>query len=450
MQASFTFERRGNGGNRMLKKIIVGTSLLAGCIIGAQQHTDKTVEKERWVTVIIHGTSRPYLSVKDFFKVANNTVENSLYETTTANIRNNPFFYQAQPMQDMGLQRVSLKNIESGNGAQIFASIFDRLLKTYNPNHTRNAYYTFGWSGLLSLAARRKAAEELFHALNRRFAMWHKIGIKPKLRIIAYSHGGNIALYLSEVSHRTGHKPLFNVDELVLVGMPIHTDTDYMTNDKLFKSIINIYSTGDLVQPFDFLSTSFHTLGYHTFEDRKDFKVPDKITQLRIRIKRKFLELNLGNGKKRQINRNDHVNPGHTELWYFGWAAEWYRREFPLFPFSIAVLTPYFSHLVHKHGLKNKFEIILAPETGLSFIKKERKIVAQDNFIDASTYSELKQFALSQKASSYKLDYHKVVHTARKDAKRYHRRTKKSRLNGKQCDLLTSNQLMPQCQKVDN
>lgn len=391
-------------------------------LLSTQLHSkDIHCHEDKWVTIFVHGTLRPFLSISDFFKVLNDSVENSVYEHATRGIRNNPFFYQAQPMQQLGLRKIRMNELHSGDGAQIYAQVFDQIQSLIDPCHTMDAYYTFGWSALLSFSARRVAAEHFFHELNARFANYHKLGYFPKLRIIGFSHGGTTSLYLAEIAKRTGHQALFEVDELILIGTPIQSDTDYLINDPLFKKVYNIYSTGDLVQPSDVLSAGFDNGGRHRFENRQDFCIPAKLTEIRVKLLRHTLELTDQWGNKRIIKRLDHINPGHTELWYFSWSAEWYRKHFPLTPFPVAVFIPYLTSVTNKLGLNGHVEMTIDVELDKTRVTAINKDITVP-FIKRSDYQQLQKFALDHAASSYKLDYKKQIHKTRKAAKELYRR----------------------------
>jgi hypothetical protein len=56
-------------------------------------------------------------------------------------------------------------------------------------------FYTFGWSGALSFPARKKTGIILYNQLKDLILSYKQLyNLYPKIRIITYSHGGNVAL----------------------------------------------------------------------------------------------------------------------------------------------------------------------------------------------------------------------------------------------------------------
>ena len=111
------------------------------------------------------------------------------------------------------------------------------------------SFYIFGWSGKLDFGVREQAAFELYKdlmAVRERYETEH--GIKPIIRIITHSHGGNVALNLVRVP---GKKDDFCIDELVLLACPVQDQTACLVKNPLFKRIFAIYSHLDLFQILD-------------------------------------------------------------------------------------------------------------------------------------------------------------------------------------------------------
>ena len=64
------------------------------------------------------------------------------------------------------------------------------------------------------------------------------------MRVIAYSHGGNLALQLGAVHVTKSAEEQFTINELFLFGTPVQTETDYLINSPLFNKVYNkIYLT---------------------------------------------------------------------------------------------------------------------------------------------------------------------------------------------------------------
>ncbi|WP_196299706.1 hypothetical protein, partial [Streptococcus pneumoniae] len=75
------------------------------------------------------------------------------------------------------------------------------------------------------------------------------------ITLVTYSHGGNVALYLSSVqAEKEQAEPLpdpISIDTLVLLACPIQKETDYLVADPMFKKVYNIFSTEDFIQQWD-------------------------------------------------------------------------------------------------------------------------------------------------------------------------------------------------------
>lgn len=104
-----------------------------------------------------------------------------------------------------------------------------------------DAFYFYGWSGKLCMYEREIEAEKLFHALK---------DIQGPLRIVSYSHGGNIALRLAQIAQREGRDD-FVIDELVLLACPVQRETKNYITSKIFNRVVSIHSHRDMVQVLD-------------------------------------------------------------------------------------------------------------------------------------------------------------------------------------------------------
>lgn len=373
----------------------------------------KITDDRPLLTIFIHGTSRPFLTVKDFFKVLHGTAHNSLYNMIVNTMRNDRFFYQAQPMQDIGLHKVDLHDLTPGKAASLTAAVHEKLNKKVRPHAPEGIYYTYGWSGLLSVGTRRKAAEQLYDELNAVLKTYGEK--KPIVRIIGYSHGGNVGLYLSEIEFTK--KQNLVIDELILIGTPIQKDTDYLANTPMFGHIYNLYSTGDLVQTVDFLSSARHSLGRHTFQSRRGFHIPTNLTQLRIRV--------IGSTCHRRQRGKlcEMFNPGHTELWFYGWAQEWYRKTFPLNPLSIASFIPLLVDAAQQycHWGKIRTDIDACNGDIITYHQRCAPKIAL-HYLTTNELRALQKFVLDHKPLDYEANYKAAVARNIAQAKQYYRK----------------------------
>jgi hypothetical protein len=105
-------------------------------------------------------------------------------------------------------------------------------------------FYFFGWSGKLSIASRREAAKNLYESLKKLISTYK---VKPSIRIITHSHGGNVALYLNDLEK----DPELSIDELILLACPVQVETAHCLEGAVFERIFSFYSEKDLLQVLD-------------------------------------------------------------------------------------------------------------------------------------------------------------------------------------------------------
>lgn len=126
-------------------------------------------------------------------------------------------------------------------------SIADAITGTDQARFPLDHLYAFGWSGKLSYQLRFEAAVQLYgelKALITKYVQEHKV--KPRIRIIAHSHGGNVALNLSVAKPATDSD--LQIDELILLACPVQEQTKEYVRDPIFKKVYSIYSSLDMLQ----------------------------------------------------------------------------------------------------------------------------------------------------------------------------------------------------------
>lgn len=113
-------------------------------------------------------------------------------------------------------------------------------------------FYVFGWeSEYVSDAARNKAAKILVEQMYEVIVDYYmKHNVIPKIRLIGYSHGGNVIL------HTANYIPLYadmqNLEiEAWLFGTPVQVVNHDLVNSDCFHAIYSIYSKKDIVQKID-------------------------------------------------------------------------------------------------------------------------------------------------------------------------------------------------------
>lgn len=319
--------------------------------------------KPVWVTIFTHGggTHPMYFTVSDAFKTINDRIIGSVYEKTTQLLRTDPYFSLVQGIDHFGLHKeYPVKQFDPYNGAQIFAKFYAKMndMAGFEPT----VMYAFGWSSLLSARARRAAARDFYKAIKALVEHMRAHGFEPRLRIVAYSHGGNVSLYLAEAAQNYKY-PAFKIEELIMISTPVQANTNKYLRSDLFKKIYLFYSVGDNIQSSDFLSSADHTFAHHLFIERHDFERPKKVTQIQIALVRKKVMYVKKDGTASTIHRRDVLHPNHTEMFFFGWTPEWYRRHFPLKPLPIAIFIPWMIQALEHCGIHNgDVRITIVPE----------------------------------------------------------------------------------------
>lgn len=319
-----------------------------------------------WLTVFVHGimSVKPHLTTNNFILFLQDRVKDTFYEKSVACMRENEFFYKNQAMGPLGLhhidpQDLNKRNAQSTNAinstnmsSSVMVSLFDHMNARAHVNQ-KNRYYMFGWSGLLSPSARYEDGKKLFEALDKEVARLKKEGFNVKVRVIGYSHGGNVALNLGAVHQKEYSGSSLIIDELIILGTPIQHDTDYLINDPIFKCVYSIYSLSDRVQRLDFFSLNRFFSG-RVFMARTGFKLPDKLIQIQLKVtgitnRKQSIEecieqtsdlraRGIVSGKSHLLKN---ISPGHTELWAFGWTPQHYRSTYPLYPLPTVSVLPF-------------------------------------------------------------------------------------------------------------
>ncbi len=399
-------------------------------------------KQEVWVTIFVHGimSIQPHLTLHNIMRFIRDDVKDTIYSKTVEYMRENPYFYLNQAMQSFGLQKIDLNDLQPGNASSGIAQLYDQVTKTVNPN-TQNHYYTFGWSGLLSPTSRYedsvKFLKELTQELKEKF--WDN-NIIPKIRLIGYSHGGNICLNVAAAKNNTDPQSLVSIDELVLVGVPIQTETDYLSADPIFKKIYHVFSRSDRIQRIDFFSFN-RIFSRRYFRSNHHFKVPKKLMQIEMKIHRaKPSKKNSLKKQAQAINFNNkdiisgrshlftNVSPGHLEFWFFGWSPKHYRNSFILKPLPAFIIIPYIIHCINSvtPKLKTPSPIIadIRPEFETMVIKQRKKNNQTEvfSFLSKEQLNELNKIAYQVAIdSSFEDEYEQHVQGAFEKAKQYYK-----------------------------
>lgn len=152
----------------------------------------------------------------------------------------------------------------------------------FNAEH----FYIFGWSGKLCFIERELAAKNLYQELMHLIESYKKkYNCAPHIRIIAHSHGGNVALNLALQANDTN----LSVSELILLACPVQEKTKHLVENPMFKKIYALYSALDIVQIIDPQGMYKHRGKANTFFSKRNFPHRERLTQIKIKVDRRAI-----------------------------------------------------------------------------------------------------------------------------------------------------------------
>lgn len=109
-------------------------------------------------------------------------------------------------------------------------------------------FYLYGWSGKLDSIEREIAGTLLYHYIKR--IRNNSSVAQTLITVITISHGASVALNIAAAAEKNNDTtPL--VDRLVLLCGPVMDNTHDYVYSPIFKSVFNIFSTGDSIQVAD-------------------------------------------------------------------------------------------------------------------------------------------------------------------------------------------------------
>ncbi len=113
-------------------------------------------------------------------------------------------------------------------------------------------FYLFGWeSEHVYDHVRARAAAGLIDQLQNRVNIYYQMhGVVPKIRLLGFSHGGNVLL------HTANYLPLIVNEqpaevEIWLFGTPVQHANKSLVNSKKFNKVYSFYSQADWIQRMD-------------------------------------------------------------------------------------------------------------------------------------------------------------------------------------------------------
>jgi len=170
-----------------------------------------------------------------------------------------------------GLHRYSSKNCPPSSSEYIDRALFISNPKEFPEEH----FYKFYWSGKLHSEDRRKAAEDLFSALEKS---------KGPITLIAHSHGCNVALLLGEIA-RSKNKTDVLVDRLILLAPPVQEATCKQVNSPIFRRVYSLYSTADVAQIVAPQGWFMSSHACNQFFSERTFPACPKLLQARVLLR---------------------------------------------------------------------------------------------------------------------------------------------------------------------
>lgn len=132
-----------------------------------------------------------------------------------------------------------------------YPSLRGQALAVADPVHFNTEhFYTFGWSGMLTLEARKNASQDLFSGLkDLTLAYQEKYGCIPKIILISHSHGGNVILHLAEIIDPDGFE--LKISKAILLACPVQKHTNHLISSPVFERIYSLHSHTDMIQIAD-------------------------------------------------------------------------------------------------------------------------------------------------------------------------------------------------------
>lgn len=159
--------------------------------------------------------------------------------------------------------------------------IAQTLIKADPYNYSDQEFYLFGWSGKLSFAQRKEAAQRLYQDLKElRHNYKEKYGQEPWIRIISHSHGGNVILLLEEVKDKDDASLV--IDEVIFLAIPVQTPTMEYVCSPIFKKIYSLYSILDVLQVID--PQGWQQEKKSPLFSKRAFECQEKIEQIAIKL----------------------------------------------------------------------------------------------------------------------------------------------------------------------
>lgn len=349
-----------------------------------QSHEHATADE--WINIYVHGSVGSSMRMKYFFTLFKKDVSKTSYYTQTCEHRNDPQWTKNHAAQGLGMQKIDPFS-KHKTAAQLFAHLYDAVQHKFYPNQTCIDSYTYGWSGAVNHKKRCEDATIFYKELKELVLLKRESNLQVKVRIIAYSHGGNVVLNMAQEHNNDEHPNDFVINELILIATPVQQETDCYALHPFFERIYSICSRADCIQRADCFSTAGFFSG-RSFCDNSRCPCSKAVQHIELKVTmaaNKDLKNNLTTSSKKRIDRS----PGHIELWYFSDLCEYccngvrgmyqpcfeskmYRPYFPLEPLPAALLAPGLVAALQNYSPNcGSIVVEVQPDTGKAIVREK-------------------------------------------------------------------------------
>ena len=217
------------------------------------------------ITVFVHGTILPGLMLVSPHTLFQADIsDEAAYARLVHRVRDHADLFEASPILGLGLTEIlpmdiaavrnhTLELPKARSAAYFVVSGYDAVARASSIGDMDYRYALFGWSGMISQRERKDAGYALYDYVCELYKRYRKNYTHVQINLVAYSHGGNVALWLADAEAHKQKKLL--IDTLVLLGTPIQQETAGFIGSPVFSSIFSLYSDGDTVQTIDSVST---------------------------------------------------------------------------------------------------------------------------------------------------------------------------------------------------
>lgn len=323
----------------LLLLIFTGCSHSNKRLILLQSIEQHNIQSDKHTLIVfVHGTILPlpspsclFSSLKDGFKKSRR--EKKAWADYYYDELRYKTFFKCQPIANWGLETINELSTRDTQKYPYATRSADLYKNSYNfanqnvasPEKQANLhFYTFGWDGRLSQKSRINSAKTLYKSLLTEMGnLKSNLNLKDQdleLILIGHSHGGNVLLNLAKVEDKVyGNLKVdkLKVDKLILLGTPVQSETAELINSAMFNKIYSFYSTNDMIQVIDIISTQDDI-------SKRRYKNTDE--------KSKLVQIELEIGTKK---------PLHNELWLFGDKSNIiYRSKLAINPLPAFVFLP--------------------------------------------------------------------------------------------------------------